>query len=162
MGHHSINTGQFSLGWVTSAAKQDETIPFADIINKTRVQHIYFHIDFRSLWPMAYGDWYLSHFCDIFSPIFENPFKLYQIRQIFFAIAVSKSVFFVIGLWGFYVTFRFTSLTSGTRKCYENRNVCVKFISNHILLHSLNINNSCTPWYSYHSDMAFWSPLQLM
>ena len=56
----------------------DGTLPCADIINKTRVQHGCFHMNFNGFWPI----WGLifSHFCDIFSTLFENPFKLYQIK----------------------------------------------------------------------------------
>ena len=46
-------------------------------------------------------------------------------------------------------------LTSGMRKCYENSNCSVQFISNHILPHRLNINNSCTQWYSCGSSIVF-------
>ena len=31
----------------------DETMPCADIINNTRVQHGCFHINFSGLWPMG-------------------------------------------------------------------------------------------------------------
>ena len=72
----------------------------------------------------------------------------------FFAIAVSKSVFYVTSLFWFYVTFRYIGLTSGMRKCYKNSNLGVQFISNHILPHRLNINDSCTQCYSYDNSIG--------